>query len=879
MNSIRLFLEAPYRSGIQHIRYGLGKSEKVEEVALARLSIEPEARPLSMKEKVFHVVLGIGECLPLIGIIVTFIEKHYFAAPYQDAHALIESRRSIPSHHHSWYLNLALLRQAYESAQGKQRELIQFLAANFLNNVTPKHLNFWGNDLKSVDPSYPSKHQGTPLEEYRYHRECLDEKREFGQKYNRKLAYGDQGVFILTDTIDLDHLFRLKFTVIADRKPKDVYAAKIKQILNQHFSQHPHGGWNQKMRLPLLLDITRILDKPIQTNGQAKAEKEFIAEYDAFKKDFEEAMLAALEGFLEENPQFALDKSPIRKFLDENITCIARVQMDGAAGIKMLPIGSQTSKEAQFHSHLVRFVINSGIYMGAVNLRRKTYDLFQQCADVQYGVRGNGDAPLYHQKKDFIEGYLFQRLLCLFGSQPIPPHGSFGIDPEMLRQRVERIAGKPHVKMMGKATIDLLSGLMNEITPGKWNEIHRDPILAQLFQSALFLIREHLAAAELHGVSGDFNRFMQEIELVHAELAKLLELVRPFEEKDFADIYKNELLDKSVPKGMEKGLKVGLGKTGVNIFAGLAALAKKQNTPFQGVVSQGSYYEEAMLMGHYFNHYISQPSPPKLDLYLGQFHSNVDVGSTLTEYTRRDIAADVRKLLEGNHVSDPFTVAVDITIDEFYSADVKNLLEKFEEEITQGKLNFVFFSSGQKFYTLGMDNYYGAYFYQVNNGEEKWKRFDSLFTHPAHRPDVLSAQWFCLATKYAPDGISNYRKLIFANTRRILDEIPTQLQPDKDSGQKLRVNPIKKDVIPCFIDLKYLAPANQQHKSYAYQKKFYEMANLKGINCYSRGSFGFYHHNFSVFGPLDDKARTIRLNPGINPDENEAIIEFFKTLS
>ncbi len=878
---VRLFLDLPYRYGVRHLKLIFSKNKEIIGIA-KQLQIESKPRKLTKKEKAFHLIIGIVECTPLIGIIVAFVDRYFHQGDMDlDKHRLIRGRQNFEFHQHAWHLNLALLKSAYDGAKGKQKRQIKFLAANFLNKVTPKHLNLWTNDLKKIDSHYLTTQQGSPIEEFRYHRECLEQKLTFGKKFNQNLAYGEKSLFILTDTDEVDHLFPLHFTVIDNEESIESYAAVIKKVLHDHFSKNPNEALDRPLNLPFLIDVTHILDKNIQTNKEENAEKEFINCFEEFKEKIRAAENMAIEQLIHDNPNFLEFKSKIKKHLDDNTTCISRVKMKGAAGIKMLPIGSSSSQETQFKSPLINYIVNTGIYIGAVHLRRLISDVFQQRPDISYGVSKGGKSTLYYpQKEDFTEGPLFQRLLCLFGSKGAPSNFSCGIAPDQLSQRIDSVAEKPHIAMLGKATMDLLQGLMNEIDGAKWNELNGDPILSQIFQTSLFLIRERLATAEQYAIANKFNEFAQEIELIHAELAGILELTHPFNEEDFGKIYKKELLGQSAPDELENELRVGLGKTAVNVFTGIAAAAKKQNVPLQGVFSAGSYFEQTILTKHHFDHFISDPSLPKLDLYLGQFNANVDSGSTLTEYKRRDVAADVRKLLEDNRVTENFTVAVDITIDEFYSTNVKQLLMEFQEEIKSGNVNFAFFASGQKFYTLGMDNYYGSPFYMVNNGEKKWKAFDSLLNHPAYRTDNLSVQWFCLATKYASDSLSNYRKLIFNNTRHILDRMPASLQPNNIPNQKYKVNKAHADMDPCFIDMKALGSAHEQwERSEDVRKIFYQMMIKEGMECYFRGSFGFYHCNFAIFGPLDPNARTIRLNPGINPDENEKIIEFFNTVS
>lgn len=890
----------PFELGVEHLKLVFGKDQVISNLAQRKLGIEGPT-PLSFKEKSYHVIVGISECIPVLGTIIALAEL-FFQKKHSDQTQLVTAKHPFAPHQYFWHLNLALLRNAYTAATGAKKSLINFLAANYLAKIAPKHAYL----IKSENNSEPD-HQSSPIEEYRYHRECIEQRLFYGKKLNDKLAYGEKSLFILTDTLELDHLFPLKFTVIDQKKPENTWAEIIKKTCLEHISAHASTPWTQPLIQSLLFDVSGLIDG-IQTDLSPEKESAFVRDFEDLKKRFEAQVLLAIEQLIIERPYLDSQRSKIQQFLNKNITCISRVQIDEARGIKLLPMGSRSSKDAQFHSPLTNFVITAGLSIGAVNLRRTADDVFKQIPDVDYGVSKPFAAPYYETKEAFTSKRLFQRLSCLFGSRPVPQETgtfrdfssiaeelipdetrtrgrtavavSYGINLDELAKRAAFIETKPHIKVLGKATIELLDGLFKEIDEEKWAQIQEDPILAQIFQTSLFLVQEHLANSESYAISGNFNKFAEKIELVHAELATLLELAKPFERTAFNDIYKEKILGRSVPVKLQDCLTAGIGKTGVNIFAGVAAAAKKEGAPLRSIHSNGSYFEAAVFTSGEFDSFIANPSMPKINLYLGQFNPNVDVGSTLTEYKRRDIVADVRKLIAEDRVEDSFTVAVDITIEEFYSENSRQLLDAFQKEIREGTINFVFFSSGQKFYTLGMDNYYGGYFYAVNNQDSKWAKFNSLANHPVHEIDDLSAQWFCLATKYASDSLDSYRKLIFENSRKILDSIPDNLQPEYCPGQIIRVNRASADMTACFVDVKVIAsPYPQWIISKTIEKPFHKRMAKEGILTYSRGSFGFYHQNFSTFGFLDSRARTIRLNPGINPEENAPIQAFFRSLA
>lgn len=818
----RVFLDMPFRYGAAHLKKAFSSSEKVNTLRDQAIKIEPDSKGerccnLEWRTRILHGIIGFAECIPVVGIIVLLVEKYFIEKAKlisTDEHKLIKAQQPFPKHEYQWYLNLGLLRQAYELADNEEdRKTIRFLAANFLNKVTPKQMNV----MEWSDPDYKTKHQGSPFNEYRYHRECLEEGASYGREFNQKLTYGEETRFILTENIDIAHLFPLKFTTIKDKNYKEA----ILKFLN---------GSN-----PILLDVTNMIGASIETDHDG-----FKREFEAIKREFEKQRDEAIDEFIKGKADQNRDELKAR--VDKNVTAISRVEMDGAKGIKVLPMGEHE------HSPLIPFMINRGLYIGAINLRRRVFDVFQQRDDVVYSPKPNknGEKPIFLNKKDF--------------------------EWILKRERFEK--DKPHIQVLGRGTLDLLRGVMKEISDDKWNQLMQHPAFSKILDASLESIRTHLGLAEFH--RHNFNKFTDEIELVHEHLAVILELFRPFQESDFGPIYQEKLTGKSVPEGLN--VKAGLAKTAVNLFTAIAHASKKGDAPLRGVQSQGSYFEQAMLMDHAFDHYMKNKELPPVDLYVGQFNSNVDVGSELTHYERRDIIKDVRALLDNGRTADPFTVAVDLTIEEFDSTNTYELLKAFEKEIKDGTLNFVFFASGQKFYNFGMDNYYGSYFYVVNNGAPKWDSFKSLFEHPAHRPDILSAQWFCLATKYAADSLARYRKLIFDNSRAVLDAMPDALKPRKDS--KIRVGTADRDMSLSFIDIKVVAPSDKQDKKcQPIKKKFYEVMNKHKVNVYGRGSFGFYYTNFAIFGPLDDKVREIRINPGINPDENEALIEFFKAIS
>jgi hypothetical protein len=58
---------------------------------------------------------------------------------------------------------------------------------------------------------------------------------------------------------------------------------------------------------------------------------------------------------------------------------------------------------------------------------------------------------------------------------------------------------------------------------------------------------------------------------------------------------------------------------------------------------------------------------------------------------------------------------------------------------------------------------------------------------------------------------------------------------------------------------------------------FINMCVKNDVKAYARSSFGFYHHNIILIE--GDGSTSIRINPGINPEDSDIIIKFFEEIS
>ena len=432
---------------------------------------------------------------------------------------------------------------------------------------------------------------------------------------------------------------------------------------------------------------------------------------------------------------------------------------------------------------------------------------------------------------------------------------------------------KKHVEILGKSFLNMLKGLFSKINTSKWEEINKEPATREILQTCLFKIIDHLINAE--NSIEDANKFIQEIELAHAELATLLELFTPYKREDFSPIYLNQL--KIIPESLLPLLRGGLGKTAETVFAEVNVAVRAQNPKSVRTWCNSFYYEHAFLLGNdqKFETVIKNINIDKVDLYACTFNPSIESDENHANYAQRDLITDIEKILKDKPNTKHLTIAVDFTNDYFNSGKSKKLLEHFESRIRSGQLNFVFFGSGQKFDMLGMDHFYGSPFYVINNGAEHWKPFDNLFTEEVHKTDTLSNQWFCLLYEFAAKSVDHFRRLFFQNNRNVLQNVPKKLFSSLKK-RNITVSRVANNTELTFIDVKIKGVFNKVMASLL-MAYFQLHAVAYKVKASIRGSFGFLHPNATLI--FSSKSTTLRIHSGILRSDNQPIIKFLHNIA
>lgn len=822
-------------------------------------------------------------------------------------------QESIPKTHSEWYLNLALLMDTYQQFGGEDPELkkkIEFLAINYLAKAAQ-----FGIEPLQIDPKIKTQmeemFQLGIFDDDGYIRECIVFDPLIMPSVKKSITKTSKGMLIepklfLTDTTKYEQLLPLRFKVMKgpqlETKPqtkpqvKDYWRAWSDELYNifENISQKKER-LKEFLPAPIMIDLTPFLGNLAVTNGDLKKEQSFASEFlsiqfyleqivefvaDRLQKKLSGELKSAYQDVdllddgivLEKNPPIHVDKGDLKVWIRSNLIFINRFTINEVDVIEIVHPFNRPSffeslsfkggiNHAQSASHrgekLFRNFLNKvGIKLGGINGRKKVSNFLslKQIVSqknkqmVEYAVPGK-NVLYFKEKHSFLETDLFQRCWDKMHSD------------ELYSGEGEEFS------ILGKSTLNLIDGLFSEISDDKWKELNSEPGDRQLVQTSMVRMHQHLAQAVM---ADDFTEFSQSIELIHAEISTLLYLFSPFDTNAYESICKENLTKSGmIPKNCK--VRAGIARTAVNIAAGIAAETLRVDPHRIAGTTPDSYFEYSFSVEESMPDILKNPDVSQVDLLMTEFNHNMNIRKDFKHYTAIDVTKEIEQILKAKPDTKRLNVLIDSTIDLFYSTNISNLFEHFASEIQSGRLNFIISQSGQKYSMFGMDSYYGAPFYIVNNGEEYWNKiFDPLFESETYSTDSFSKQWFCLAAKYASLDNDDYRKKIFKNTRLILDKVPPSLYEDDKPIRVSRVD----DKMDCgFIDIKILGK-DPEETTKEIKKLFYKKFADRKSKAHNKGSFGFYHPNLNIIGDFN-----VRINPGLNPEDNKIILELLDDLA
>lgn len=431
--------------------------------------------------------------------------------------------------------------------------------------------------------------------------------------------------------------------------------------------------------------------------------------------------------------------------------------------------------------------------------------------------------------------------------------------------------------------------------------------LTDLLQTSYFRMLTALTnAADLHA---DPIRFLNEVEVIHQEIAAILTLVEPHGRGAFQDAFNAAVTAGNLIPAAMRPARVHLKPSAMHCLASAVAgvEAMAGTNLLKVVLLRDCYYESEFALGEWrsFKRFTlvgddcsildgdvplllkdglpdSVPrgdarwTPFKpLHLFIADFHHNISIERN--DYKVENLIEQVGRLYAKELVAPRFTVAIDCTIDLIRSTDVQAFLEAFAGKIADGTLNVVLFRSAQKFDMLGMDNFYGGYTVSLNDGVN-WAAFNTAMNDPDDQLEGANRQGLTHLMKYAAASLDAYRLAAMANTKALYDALPASARHGGPDPMGHMVFSRIEDPRCAFLDIKFPGAGDNEAELKAVaakiQEKIVKFADAKKLPLTSRASFGFPTTNLTLIS-----GSKVRLNPGLDaPEAMTAYAAFFKKI-
>jgi hypothetical protein len=464
---------------------------------------------------------------------------------------------------------------------------------------------------------------------------------------------------------------------------------------------------------------------------------------------------------------------------------------------------------------------------------------------------------------------------------------------------------KPFLKVLPGATIDLLNGLTKyKPNDGGIDKAFADKNLTEVLQTSYFRIANAMQSA-IHR-KDDLIPVCNAIETINQELAMILEVVQPNARNSFSDSIRAAMTasvagagehinrvgrkgEPTIPPGLNPAL-VHLKPSSMHCLASVASSVEAltgrndlnvcilRDNYYEGVgaLSNSKTYKLSILNGDKLgskDHRL--PLDPKdlagkVPLDLYVCDFHHNISIDRTHYRVEDLQHQVDELFRNKLVGPKFTVALDCTIDYINSPDVQSFLKHNEQRIADGDLNVVLYRSAQKFDMFGLDNYYGGFSVTLNKNSD-YTSFNKRMDADDDQLEGLARQGLSHVAVNAAPRMDQYRKALMDSTKRIYDALPKECLYSPTSTSPIQISTTD-DPNAVFLDIKF--PGNP--KAFGeFNTKIKEFVRQNKLPMTERASFGFVTTNYNFIA-----GSKCRLTPGLEgPEIQQKYVDFFKAVT
>lgn len=230
-----------------------------------------------------------------------------------------------------------------------------------------------------------------------------------------------------------------------------------------------------------------------------------------------------------------------------------------------------------------------------------------------------------------------------------------------------------------------------------------------------------------------------------------------------------------------------------------------------------------------------------------------------------DVIATIEFLMAQEVVSDHFTICIDNTIGILGSDEIKEVLEKYSEQIDSGKFCILICQSLHKLHIFGCDKFSaGCYLIYGSPATEFVLRFSNISGGGLHNNDLQS---YTHIFTWCSALIKNYYHAIVSNNISFYERIKQKYLFESESDSRGVGVVLKKDKMATYCEI------SLENREY-YQKL---LSDLRISKIFSRDSFGYPRISYLSFPSA--KVNEIKVRITIGLEDASAIKKYARILN
>jgi hypothetical protein len=425
--------------------------------------------------------------------------------------------------------------------------------------------------------------------------------------------------------------------------------------------------------------------------------------------------------------------------------------------------------------------------------------------------------------------------------------------------------GESYTKILPRMTMKMLEGLQDLHVDDVFNAYKLNSLLQFCYARIL------VGMSNAVEVKSNFPKFINQINLIHEEIASLLAVVEPYKKSDIHPV----MLEADQKRWVQHGIKPRFHFRNSGMSCMQSVLSACERKIYQRAdpvakatigFSTDSYFENLKIADLWHMRQKGSADNPVFDIWVGHFHPSCNPATQT--YHPEDMIASIENIFTAKQASPHFVVMVDTTVGYFSksrgASHIDDFVSHFKNKIQEKKMSVIDVRSLQKTDQAGLDMYAGGSMAVYSCCDD----FQGEFCNESEKLPLSTnnLQGILHFQKMAQVELDARREAVLHTTQRLLtpDDLlgfPASLYLSADNINPIQITPNSDPNCP-FIDFQLMLESAQTGgdllASHLAQKCALDPDHFSFT---ARDSFGF---NQTSGTEIDNH---LRLSPGLEPEK------------